>query len=271
MMLLNTKRFNVDFYFDAGFGFSATQAYSYTYGVGYGPDWPSSSADATLKTDYSRSIVFWGMPLPGYTSIYDRTEKQETAFQEYVMIDSKPNLQNELETISAPGYSKAVNTYYFMGALIWEVFLQVLLFDAGKAVLSIMCVRCWRSRPQIHPRHHRHHTSCSAWRRCRAEEATARVASPFARRRRRLSWGARCCCCCWSDDDRVSTPRPVPLPQAAPPRVLDRCPTTTPTDGSAGDGVCAYVGATAAASCVRACVRGVALRDIAASCSSTCA
>ena len=122
MKELTTKKFSVDFFFDSKF-----------------------SVD-NQKTMFTRSIVLWGAPLEGYENEYDRQEDQEQEFEDWAMgrnadygTGSK-GLYDPLQKVTEENPGKVVSSYYFMGALIWPIFLEVLIADGLKAVASLLVV-----------------------------------------------------------------------------------------------------------------------------------
>mmetsp|Transcript_16638 Transcript_16638/g.31514 ORF Transcript_16638/g.31514 Transcript_16638/m.31514 type:complete len:1040 (+) Transcript_16638:98-3217(+) len=105
---LVTKRSKVNFYFDANFALD------------------------NKVSMFSRSIIYWGELLNGTTTV-DESEKKLKTF----ILD---NLVAQWDEKSSKNYSDKVQSYYFMGSLIWDLILQILLLDGLKALASFTAV-----------------------------------------------------------------------------------------------------------------------------------
>jgi len=122
----------VDFFFDQGF------------------------SKGNLKSMYSRSITTWGGPLHNST-IEEAVERgdlrtDDDDYKEYLDGDQKEvdrtvrkafimeHLYDEMEAMAAPEHNAVLRTYYFMIALIFDVFLKILINDMMMAIISISVV-----------------------------------------------------------------------------------------------------------------------------------
>jgi len=83
-----------------------------------------------LKTKFSRSLTSWGGPLEGFKNPGDDEDLQQDKRKRHIMRE----FYDKMTKISNPDYSKDMNAYYFMGALIFDVFIQILLLDMSLAV-----------------------------------------------------------------------------------------------------------------------------------------
>jgi hypothetical protein len=114
ILQIKTKAYGVDFVFDKSFGID------------------------NLRTRYSRSIVFWGGPMDGYTNMEDEVQddEQDALRKEYMM----ENFYDTMTEFTDPEKYKSHNSYYFMIALFFDVFIAILLNDCTLAIISIMTV-----------------------------------------------------------------------------------------------------------------------------------
>mmetsp|Transcript_7578 Transcript_7578/g.11037 ORF Transcript_7578/g.11037 Transcript_7578/m.11037 type:complete len:1056 (+) Transcript_7578:163-3330(+) len=108
MNLLFSKSFNVVFYLDSEF-----------------------SVD-NQKSMFSRSFFSWGQLLEG-TDDEDESEEQ---LKEFVL----DNLVEEWDKFTASNNNPVVQSYYFMGSLIFDIILRILSNDGLKAVGSLLAV-----------------------------------------------------------------------------------------------------------------------------------
>eukprot|EP00586_Coscinodiscus_wailesii_P002494 CAMPEP_0172484404 /NCGR_PEP_ID=MMETSP1066-20121228/11874_1 /TAXON_ID=671091 /ORGANISM="Coscinodiscus wailesii, Strain CCMP2513" /LENGTH=1021 /DNA_ID=CAMNT_0013248915 /DNA_START=151 /DNA_END=3212 /DNA_ORIENTATION=- len=116
-----TKKRYVDFFFDANF-----------------------TVDNPVSL-YSRSIVFWGAPLAGFEgnetvqregSRRKSSEAQDEKRKRYII----DNFLSDLKKVSSPDHSSLLNSYYFMGALFFDVILDILTQDCMKAIMSFVLI-----------------------------------------------------------------------------------------------------------------------------------
>eukprot|EP00961_Rhodomonas_salina_P208334 2811287-Rhodomonas_salina.1 len=112
LKLLPTQAFAVDFYFDKNFNVEN----------------PVSM--------FSRTLLQFGGPVAGFNRTDEDKSDQEKIVKDYVL----DNLYDEMEQVAKKSHSKETNTYYFMGALIFDVFIQILIADALKAIASVLLV-----------------------------------------------------------------------------------------------------------------------------------
>lgn len=86
---------------------------------------------------FSRSIVYWGAPLKG--AIDNETSNEKSSgelLKRFILGRHVENLNN----FTKRNYSRHVQIYYYMGSLIFQVVLEILLTDGLKAVLSFLAV-----------------------------------------------------------------------------------------------------------------------------------
>lgn len=126
--LLVTKAQYVSFFYDEGFSLD----YPYTF--------------------FTRSIQYWGEPLDpsmlDASNIYNSTNEANKTLKELIEKEEErvrknfifDNFLDELEEISNVETSTEVNAYYFMGALIFDFILEILLGDSQKALLSFTII-----------------------------------------------------------------------------------------------------------------------------------
>eukprot|EP00594_Rhizosolenia_setigera_P013026 CAMPEP_0178956888 /NCGR_PEP_ID=MMETSP0789-20121207/10553_1 /TAXON_ID=3005 /ORGANISM="Rhizosolenia setigera, Strain CCMP 1694" /LENGTH=1093 /DNA_ID=CAMNT_0020638965 /DNA_START=152 /DNA_END=3433 /DNA_ORIENTATION=- len=134
--LLTTKAPYVSSFYDEGFSLE----YPYTF--------------------YSRSIQSWGSPLDtsmlDTSNIYNTTNVNETNNETLEKLIKKEeervrksfifnNFLDDLDEISNVKSSETVNAYYFMGSLIFDFIIEILIRDSIKALLSftIIFVYLW--------------------------------------------------------------------------------------------------------------------------------
>jgi hypothetical protein len=108
MNLIVTKKQFVNFYFDSGFSVE------------------------NQKSMYSRSILYWGELLEGTKD----SEESEKKLKEYIL----ENLIKEWNKSTNSNNNEEVQSYYFMGVLIWDLILNILIFDGVKAIASFVFV-----------------------------------------------------------------------------------------------------------------------------------
>lgn len=92
---------------------------------------------------YSRAILSWGGPLEmeGDDDDPDKTkEDQDRSMLKKWIVD---NLLGDMDTIASEKRSDKVNSYYFMGTLIVDVLLKIVIADGRLATFSIMFVFFW--------------------------------------------------------------------------------------------------------------------------------
>lgn len=53
------------------------------------------------------------------------------------------NFLDEMDDLAKDKTHKEINSYYFMGALIWDIILQILYRDAMLAIVSLVFVFIW--------------------------------------------------------------------------------------------------------------------------------
>jgi len=85
---------------------------------------------------FTRSIIPFGGPLKGYADTKTNSTQQASKLKEYVL----NNLEASFAKASKGGYSEYLNVYYFMTALIFDIFIQILLMDASLAIVSVALV-----------------------------------------------------------------------------------------------------------------------------------
>jgi len=105
---LATKQFYVNFFFDKNFDIS----------------------NPIVK--YSRSILYWGELLNGTTTI-DESDEERRSF----IVD---NLLDSMNKIIKKDNNDEVQSYFFMGALIFDIILGILTADGLKAIASFVAV-----------------------------------------------------------------------------------------------------------------------------------
>jgi len=118
---LNTWRGVVDFGFDTGFSIE------------------------NPVSKYSRAILFWGSPLnitdDETSSIEnDDEEELETKYTELLKTYVVDNFLEKMNKYTKMSYSDEINSYYFMGILIFEVLLEIVTMDGMLAIFSIVFV-----------------------------------------------------------------------------------------------------------------------------------
>jgi hypothetical protein len=86
-------------------------------------------------SQYSRAIMFWGFPLSSELGGASES-KTETKRKDFIMDE----LFKTMEKYAGTGYNKEINAYYFMSALINDVFIAILANDGTFAMLSIAFV-----------------------------------------------------------------------------------------------------------------------------------
>lgn len=102
----------VDFYFDKSFSLSS------------------------LSCKYSRSTIAFGLPLKGYDNQDDRTDAQEDSMSEWFKDSFNDYLKNTKEAGN-------VEVLWFATPLVLAEFLNILLFDGLKVIISITAVFLW--------------------------------------------------------------------------------------------------------------------------------
>jgi len=113
MKLLKTRSFYVDFYFDKKFSITNQQS------------------------AYTRTMIYYGYPLAGgCDSGKNKEDTDSDNFKKHVMSD----IYGEITKVADPEDSKIINVYYFMTAIIFDVFIDILLRDAYNALGSIFVV-----------------------------------------------------------------------------------------------------------------------------------
>lgn len=100
-----------------------------------------------LQTKFTRSITLWGGPLPGYETMSDQPDKQGDLRKDHIMTE----FYDEMTVLSDYEHSDDMNAYYFMGALIEDVFISILLRDM---VSSPFRGRVARPPHHVSPRPH---------------------------------------------------------------------------------------------------------------------
>merc|ERR1719463_272545 len=129
MMELDTKRGEVDYFFDADFSIE------------------------NQKSQFSRATILWGSPPNVTITFTDEEEKErETMTQEEKddQVDQKngealkdyvvDDLLEEMKELANTEKSAEMNSYYFMPALLFEEFIQILQTDGLLAIFSFIFV-----------------------------------------------------------------------------------------------------------------------------------
>lgn len=133
LMGVRTKKGYVDFGYDKNFALNNTKSF------------------------YSRTIVFWGGPYKqtleaqkkidstGLTMEELREKEEELEEDDRDMLKDYivDKFLKRMDKISSTDYHDDVNSYYFMGALILDVLLEIVIMDATKALYSLMFVFFW--------------------------------------------------------------------------------------------------------------------------------
>ena len=88
------------------------------------------------KCAHTRSIIPFGGPLEGYKNTEDREDEQQAKVKKYIL----DNLEGDFAKAAKGGYSDYLTVNYFMTNLIFDIFIQILLNDAIRAILSISLV-----------------------------------------------------------------------------------------------------------------------------------
>ncbi len=112
MKLLPTRAPYVDFYFDKDFSVS------------------------NPKSMFSRSILRFGGPREGYTSMEDKEDEQDAEVKKFV----KDELLDDMKKVAKRSSSDETNTFYYMTEIIFDVFLEILIADTISAIFSILMV-----------------------------------------------------------------------------------------------------------------------------------
>jgi len=84
------------------------------------------------KTMFSRSILYWGELLDGTTT----TDESRDELKKFILSD----LLLELNEATEKGNNPEVQTYYFMGSLIFDIILGIIVFDGSLAFISFVLV-----------------------------------------------------------------------------------------------------------------------------------
>lgn len=102
-----------------------------------------------LVSIYSRGVLIWGGPL-NLTTYYDdddddsldeeeRSEQDQADLKQYIV----DGFLDEMDYIAEPGSNKNLNSYYFMGSLIFDVLVNIVIWDALLAIFSLVFVFFW--------------------------------------------------------------------------------------------------------------------------------
>lgn len=97
------------------------------------------------KSKFSRGIIFWGGPLDGQETDLTAEEKEvleegEDDKRKDFVID---NFLDKMNAEAEEGTHAAINSYYFMIAIIGDVILQIVLQDGLLAIFSLGFVFFW--------------------------------------------------------------------------------------------------------------------------------
>ena len=85
---------------------------------------------------FSRSILSFGGPLAGYNNTEDDEDKQDSKLKTWIL----DKIIDDVDATTKGDFSKSITVYYFMTAIIFDVFLKILINDAIKVILSIAFV-----------------------------------------------------------------------------------------------------------------------------------
>lgn len=85
---------------------------------------------------FSRSVIYWGSPLLGTPNEEKEQRSSDDVLKNFIIGRHLENFQ----TITNDNHSLLVRTYYFMGALIFQVILNILIKDGLKAIISFVSV-----------------------------------------------------------------------------------------------------------------------------------
>lgn len=92
---------------------------------------------------YSRAILSWGGPLDMEYEDDDPDVKQKDKDRKLLKKWIVDNLLKQMDEIASPRYNDKVNSFYFMGSLIVDVLLKIVLGDARLAFMAIIFVFIW--------------------------------------------------------------------------------------------------------------------------------
>lgn len=95
-------------------------------------------------SQFSRGIVWWGSPLTDRSELTmeekeEADEKDEEDRKDFIV----EHYLEEMDEQASPGTHETINSYYFMGALIIDVILEIVQQDAMLAIFSLVFVFLW--------------------------------------------------------------------------------------------------------------------------------
>jgi hypothetical protein len=91
---------------------------------------------ASPNCKYSRAIIDFGMPLEGYDNQDDNAKKQKTELSDWFKKEFSQYLKDTKE-------AGDVEVLFFATPLVFDEFIQIILFDVLKVVISITAVFFW--------------------------------------------------------------------------------------------------------------------------------
>jgi predicted RND superfamily exporter protein len=105
---LPTRNFNVNFFLDENFSIS------------------------NQVSMFSRSMIYWGELLEGTEDIKESDDKRK----DFIL----KNLLKQWSELIKPKNNEEIKSYFFMGALIFDIIIAILVGDALKAIASLLAV-----------------------------------------------------------------------------------------------------------------------------------
>jgi len=94
---------------------------------------------------FSRAVLFWGSPL-NFTGnklaseISEEEEEMDEKYENYLKSYVIDTFLEKMNNFTESSYSNELNSYYFMGILIFEVILEIVTRDAMLTIISIVFV-----------------------------------------------------------------------------------------------------------------------------------
>jgi len=106
----------------------------------------SNFSPDNLVSMFSRAIILFGSPLQAADEKKKKAEDEEEAAEadrEVLKDYIKDEFLTEMDELAKPETHKELNSYYFMGALILDVLLEIVQRDGMLAIFSLVFVFIW--------------------------------------------------------------------------------------------------------------------------------
>lgn len=136
LMQIGTKKGRVDFGFDKNFSLNNTKSYYSRTLLTWGGPYNHSGSEVMKKYGDDTS----DLTVDELKEMEEELEKEDQDKLKKYIVD---NFLKEMDDIAASNYHNTIDSYYFMGTLILDVLLEIVIRDGSLAVYSLIFVFFW--------------------------------------------------------------------------------------------------------------------------------